>query len=313
MEKSKRIEYEFLPTVCFQCGKYGHLKQSCPNRISNKHEEGNSNSPEKQSETTNMNVNESTEQSEIFGPWMLVERKSKRKSRDLANSETTLKAKNQEGSRFRVLTDMKRNVGDVRRHAQKENEIRKKKEKSIGEDEVSDSMLVGNNAVKSKEKSALNALGFKNIVKPNLPLNFVGSPSYRPDASRSVGQNILDAAKSKNSLNNHEKHQTLGLNSISQADPKDKLLSTSVHLLQAVQVGTSVTGVTNVGNSHASSSSTENEQQGRAALFTESPGNASKPIIFNTINAPVSCVQEIFPVATMVDVTERLDPQDTHQ
>lgn len=33
-DKIQKIEYEFLPTACFQCGKYRHLKEVCPLRPS---------------------------------------------------------------------------------------------------------------------------------------------------------------------------------------------------------------------------------------------------------------------------------------
>lgn len=28
--RNQRVEYEFPPTVCFQYGRYGHIKESCP-------------------------------------------------------------------------------------------------------------------------------------------------------------------------------------------------------------------------------------------------------------------------------------------
>ncbi|KAA3486517.1 reverse transcriptase [Gossypium australe] len=68
----QRIEYENLPVVCFNCGCYGHTKESCS------------------VVTQNSSVNEKGESSghdsgptvavekEAFGPWMLVERKSRR-------------------------------------------------------------------------------------------------------------------------------------------------------------------------------------------------------------------------------------------
>lgn len=54
--KVQRIEYEFLPTICFQCGKYWHLKESCPSRISIQHMGGSSNLPKKKLETEIMNM-----------------------------------------------------------------------------------------------------------------------------------------------------------------------------------------------------------------------------------------------------------------
>ncbi|XP_040934424.1 uncharacterized protein [Gossypium hirsutum] len=30
--RSQRVEYESLPTICFHCGRYGHVKDNCPFR-----------------------------------------------------------------------------------------------------------------------------------------------------------------------------------------------------------------------------------------------------------------------------------------
>lgn len=43
------------------------------------------------------------EEHQLFGPWMLVERKSLRKSRGLLKKGTGFSAKNTKGSRFRAL------------------------------------------------------------------------------------------------------------------------------------------------------------------------------------------------------------------
>ncbi|KAK5772491.1 hypothetical protein PVK06_048780 [Gossypium arboreum] len=32
-EVIQRVEYEYLPTMCFLCGHYGHIKELCPNKI----------------------------------------------------------------------------------------------------------------------------------------------------------------------------------------------------------------------------------------------------------------------------------------
>lgn len=31
----QRVEYEALPTICFSCGKYGHVKELCPSVVIN--------------------------------------------------------------------------------------------------------------------------------------------------------------------------------------------------------------------------------------------------------------------------------------
>ncbi|KAK8708029.1 hypothetical protein V6N13_059076 [Hibiscus sabdariffa] len=65
------VEYESLPTVCFECGKYGHVKDICPSTI----RAANSPPPTAPLAPTAPSV------SEAFGPWMLVEHRQRRSSR----------------------------------------------------------------------------------------------------------------------------------------------------------------------------------------------------------------------------------------
>ncbi|XP_038994711.1 uncharacterized protein LOC120118811 [Hibiscus syriacus] len=63
------IEYESLPTVCFNCGTCGHVKDTCPKiTTTNDHH------------STYIPTNEQTkpETSESVRPWMLVDRRQKR-------------------------------------------------------------------------------------------------------------------------------------------------------------------------------------------------------------------------------------------
>ncbi|KAA3452516.1 GroES-like zinc-binding alcohol dehydrogenase family protein [Gossypium australe] len=66
----QRIEYESLPLVCFSRGRYGHFKESC----------GQNKSSKKESVDT-----DTTAETDSFGPWMLVEWKIRRQSRELQN------------------------------------------------------------------------------------------------------------------------------------------------------------------------------------------------------------------------------------
>ncbi|KAK8997026.1 hypothetical protein V6N11_020518 [Hibiscus sabdariffa] len=69
------VEYESLPTVCFHCGTYGHLKDICPNlKISDDVAPMHSGAPPPAP------VPGPSVPDEDFGPWMIVE-KRKRNSR----------------------------------------------------------------------------------------------------------------------------------------------------------------------------------------------------------------------------------------
>lgn len=72
--KLQRVEYEFLPTVRFQCGKYGHFKESCPNRTLGKQSAEISHLTEKESKPVTKIDEGFWYSNGNFGPWMLVER-----------------------------------------------------------------------------------------------------------------------------------------------------------------------------------------------------------------------------------------------
>ncbi|KAL4378119.1 hypothetical protein GQ457_02G027990 [Hibiscus cannabinus] len=63
------VEYESLPTICFECGKYGHVKDMCP--IANTAGADSVTSIEPVASTPSMT-------DEPFGPWMKVERRQRR-------------------------------------------------------------------------------------------------------------------------------------------------------------------------------------------------------------------------------------------
>ncbi|KAG8474224.1 hypothetical protein CXB51_033548 [Gossypium anomalum] len=76
----QRVEYEALPTVCFSCGKYGHVKELCPLETMDS----------AQVSSVEATVESSRDAAGVgggekrlnYGPWMLVERKSRRGQRD---------------------------------------------------------------------------------------------------------------------------------------------------------------------------------------------------------------------------------------
>ncbi|MBA0579041.1 hypothetical protein Gorai_021308 [Gossypium raimondii] len=94
----QRIEYEALPTIFFSCGKYGHLKELCPSPVSDK---GN----ETGKISGNLELPKSTTEGEgpTFRPWMVVERKSRQRLKDLRNQREGDTENEFLGSRFAAL------------------------------------------------------------------------------------------------------------------------------------------------------------------------------------------------------------------
>ncbi|KAK5820017.1 hypothetical protein PVK06_025058 [Gossypium arboreum] len=103
----QRIEYEPLPTVCFQCGHYGHIKEICPKReiglkvIDEETLGDKTNQKHTLRENTGENINIGA-----YCPWMLVERKI-RKSGRAGRKDTGETAIEAEGkSIFQVLENL---------------------------------------------------------------------------------------------------------------------------------------------------------------------------------------------------------------
>ncbi|CAL1395202.1 unnamed protein product [Linum trigynum] len=75
----QKVEYENLPTVCFECGKIGHQSTDCPLlRPSSLMAIVTAGGGDTQLAPTE----ETSETKQGFGPWMLVSRKSRRNSRE---------------------------------------------------------------------------------------------------------------------------------------------------------------------------------------------------------------------------------------
>ncbi|MBA0732557.1 hypothetical protein Gogos_016638, partial [Gossypium gossypioides] len=71
--RMQQVEFEILPTVCFSCGKYGHPKSSCSSSLADQIIQGG----KEDSPKVMNNEADSTAMRDAFGPWMLVERKSR--------------------------------------------------------------------------------------------------------------------------------------------------------------------------------------------------------------------------------------------
>ncbi|KAH1056512.1 hypothetical protein J1N35_034577 [Gossypium stocksii] len=99
----QRIEYENLPIVCFKCGCYGHIKENYPvSTIS-------SESKEKGETMEQTSSHFATVGDEEYGPWMLVERRSRRNTLDRIKKGHFSKGEKIMGSRFNSLADMEPN------------------------------------------------------------------------------------------------------------------------------------------------------------------------------------------------------------
>ncbi|MBA0556433.1 hypothetical protein Golob_026537 [Gossypium lobatum] len=79
-KRNHRVEYESLPTICFHCGTYGHMKDDYPQNHNKEPIDGANNDvqqPKASVQQLNVFVQERVE-SEKFGDWMVVERRQLR-------------------------------------------------------------------------------------------------------------------------------------------------------------------------------------------------------------------------------------------
>ncbi|KAH1046696.1 hypothetical protein J1N35_037480 [Gossypium stocksii] len=88
---------EFLPTVYFHCGRYGHMKDVSPFRVFEPKSGKHPTPSETLLEVESINVNDLEETSEIYEPWMVVEKKSWRKPRDLPKKVVGITKKKMKG------------------------------------------------------------------------------------------------------------------------------------------------------------------------------------------------------------------------
>ncbi|MBA0701677.1 hypothetical protein Goari_020517 [Gossypium aridum] len=91
--------------------RYGYMKDVGPFRLFAPYSRKNLTSSELLLEGGNMTGDGTGENSETYGPWMLVKKKSRRKSRNSSQIDTKTKMKKNKGSRFKALTEMENIVG----------------------------------------------------------------------------------------------------------------------------------------------------------------------------------------------------------
>lgn len=133
-----------------------------------------------------------------FGPWMLVERKSRRKSRDLRASGSRFKDKNQEGPRFRSLAKMEGNVEENPELISKDLGFRRKKGKESLPVGATETQKMGK--LKEQLKQVNSDLGIKNLAKPNQFNKKGGGLTYRPIGLKSGMGIHLDAGPSMSNI-----------------------------------------------------------------------------------------------------------------
>ncbi|KAL4333564.1 hypothetical protein GQ457_07G033850 [Hibiscus cannabinus] len=93
--KVQLVEYESLPTVCFNCGKYGHMNEICPDRQPPPSTEV----PLPPSEPSPPTP------STMYGPWMVVEKRQRRPQTRVAVGDDNALRANVTASRFAPIFD----------------------------------------------------------------------------------------------------------------------------------------------------------------------------------------------------------------
>ncbi|XP_016669944.1 uncharacterized protein [Gossypium hirsutum] len=100
----QRVEHESLPVVCFDCRRYGHNREICPYRSDKENEPFTVENP------LPRNVPEIPKyvEEDRYSPWMLVERKQKRRNRPAPEKPVKdMKAGESKGSRFESLSEIR--------------------------------------------------------------------------------------------------------------------------------------------------------------------------------------------------------------
>ncbi|KAL4379982.1 hypothetical protein GQ457_02G035630 [Hibiscus cannabinus] len=99
----QNLEYEGLHHICYSCGVYGHLQESCGGKDGrNGGSKENPIAPEREKETNE----EVTKERELFGPWMMVDNRRKRmQARSIPSGKITGPMGTESVNRFAMLED----------------------------------------------------------------------------------------------------------------------------------------------------------------------------------------------------------------
>ncbi|MBA0814626.1 hypothetical protein Gohar_020442 [Gossypium harknessii] len=109
--RMQRVEFAALPTVCFSCGKYGHLKSSCFSSLTDRNIHGGmEDSPKAIDKEADPAATAATD---AFGPWMVVQRKTRRNQAGKRNQKAKVAEGNLAGSRFTSLNSLDKQPVDL--------------------------------------------------------------------------------------------------------------------------------------------------------------------------------------------------------
>ncbi|KAH1032328.1 hypothetical protein J1N35_044502 [Gossypium stocksii] len=103
--RSQKVEYEALSTICFQCGRYGHVENLYNLKSSKTTVAVNCNLSASASGNQKLDMDESEKEDGNYGSWMIVERKSRCKFRDNSQKSTRIQEKGRKRSRFSSLNN----------------------------------------------------------------------------------------------------------------------------------------------------------------------------------------------------------------
>lgn len=107
----QRVEYESLPNVCFSCGHYRHVKESCPTLHVQEKLGGENVDLNLETRSTGSMVNH--DGADEFGHRMLVDRSSRRLDRCKGFDKIVKESANLKGSRFNALLNLRDNEIDA--------------------------------------------------------------------------------------------------------------------------------------------------------------------------------------------------------
>ncbi|KAK5842978.1 hypothetical protein PVK06_005402 [Gossypium arboreum] len=133
-------------------------------------------SSESLTEAVSMVVDETGEKSDGYDPWMLVEKRSRKKSRDSANSGSRITEKKNEGSRLMALIEKESNVviKSGKNEEIQDTRQRKGKETVIEGNQGAGAGMYNVSHFSSRSRDTINVLGLKNVAGPSKSSNNAG-------------------------------------------------------------------------------------------------------------------------------------------